>query len=213
MGARPPTLGVHLLETITRGMYSQPLHCVREYVQNAYDSIRAARRRGLLSPVEGEIRISIDPRSKTLIIRDDGTGLSPEAAAVLLLDIGSSDKARSDLESRQNAGFRGIGRMAGVSYCKTLRFRTADGQGQTCTVEFDAEAINRLTRPGQTPATIVQAITENSRIYEEPSQNAAHFLEVALEGVDTDSPFLDQYGLGEYLRQVAPVSYDPTVWS
>ena len=71
-----PSLGVHLLGTITRGMYSNPLHSVREYIQNAYDSIRKARRLGLLSPMEdGIVRVTLDTDTKTLKIRDNGTGL------------------------------------------------------------------------------------------------------------------------------------------
>ena len=51
MSQTPETqLGVHLLETITLGMYSEPLHCVREYIQNAFDSIRAARREACSAP-------------------------------------------------------------------------------------------------------------------------------------------------------------------
>ena len=213
MSERTPTLGVHLLETITRGMYSEPLHCIREYVQNAYDSIRAARRAGVLAHDAGTVVISIDRMAKQLRIRDDGAGLSPEAAAVHLLDIGSSEKARSGTESRRNAGFRGIGRMAGISYCKTLRFRTSEGNGKACTVEFDAAAINRLTQPGQEPATIIQAITDNSRIDEERDESGAHYLEVTLEGVKADSHMLNEDRLAEYLGQVAPVRCDPTKWS
>ena len=213
MSTRTPSLGVHLLETITRGMYSEPMHCIREYVQNAYDSVRTARRQGLLARHAGTIRISIDRTACKLQIRDDGVGLGPEAAAVHLLDIGSSTKALSGIESRRNAGFRGIGRMAGMSYCKTLRFRTSDGNGRTCTVEFDASAINRLTQRGQRPPTIVHAIESNSQIIEESAETDDHYLEVTLEGIDQSSPFLDQNTVADYLRTVAPVSTDPTAWS
>lgn len=213
MDVRAPTLGVHLLETITRGMYSEPMHCIREYVQNAYDSIRAARRCGVLACDAGTIRIVIDRTTRRLQIRDDGMGLSPEAAAVYLLDIGSSEKARSGVESRRNAGFRGIGRMAGISYCETLRFRTSDGNGKACIVEFDAAAINRLTQRGQAPTTIVHAIENNARIDEDPSESDTHYLEVTLEGVRSDSPFLDQHSVTSYLGRVAPVRHDRTEWS
>ena len=89
---RQPSLGVHLLETITRGMYSEPFHCIREYIQNAYDSIREARRNGLISADDGQILLTIDEMTRKLSIRDEGTGLSPESAAVHLLDIGKSDR-------------------------------------------------------------------------------------------------------------------------
>ena len=210
---REPTLGVHLLETITRGMYSEPFHSIREYIQNAYDSIRKARRDGLISSEEGLILVKIDETKRCLSIRDNGTGLSPEAAAVYLLDIGHSEKARSNAGSDANAGFRGIGRMAGISYCKTLRFETSCGDGKKCVVEFDAAGINQLTQRGQQPATIIEAINQNSGIQEAPSDDENHYLEVTLEGIDRSSPFLDQDLLRDYLAMNAPVPQDPGVWS
>ena len=210
---RQPTLGVHLLETITRGMYSEPLHSIREYVQNAYDSIRKARREGLISAEEGTIIITIDEAARSLKISDNGTGLSPEAAVVYLLDIGNSDKARSVEGSVQNAGFRGIGRMAGISYCSTLLFETSSGDGRKCSVKFDAAGINRLTQRGQQAATVVQAINQNSQTQEDLTDDKKHYLEVTLEGVALDSPFLDQDRLSHYLELNAPVPFDPSVWS
>ena len=208
-----PTLGVHLLETITRGMYSEPFHSIREYIQNAYDSIRNARRDGIILPKDGRILLKIDEGVRSLSIRDNGTGLSPEAAVVYLLDIGNSDKARSDADSARNAGFRGIGRMAGISYCSTLRFETSCGEGKKCIVEFDAAGINRLTQRGQEPSTIVDAINRNSRTREESVEDDSCYLEVVLEGLDSDSPFLNQNLLSQYLALNAPVPYDPSVWS
>lgn len=210
---RQPALGVHLLETITRGMYSEPLHSLREYVQNAYDGIRSARRDGLLGPTEGEIRFYIDPDSKTIRIRDDGVGLGPEEAAVHLVDLGSSEKAVSDVESAKNAGFRGIGRMAGITYCEELRFITSNGDGRKCTVEFDAEGINRLTRAGQKATTIIDAIRDNTDIIEEEEDRGQHYLEVEIKGINrAGTPFLDEDRVIAYLSQVAPVAYDPE-WS
>ena len=208
-----PTLGVHLLETVTRGMYSQPFHSVREYIQNAYDSIRQARRKGLLRPSEGEIRVHIDKDRRRLSIADNGAGLSPEGAMVHLLDIGHSDKARTTEESAHNAGFRGIGRLAGISYCKKLRFETSAGDGRKCTVEFNAAGINRLTKPGQEPTTIVSAIDENSSINEFRCETEQHYLKVTLEGLEPGSPFLDEDKLHDYLALHAPVAHDTSGWS
>ena len=208
-----PTLGVHLLETITKGMYSEPLHSVREYVQNAYDSIRAARRKGLLRPKEGEISVIVDRDSRAVRIRDDGTGLDPEEAAVNLLDLGSSNKAGSEADSVQNAGFRGIGRMAGITYCKTLRFETSNGDGRKCVVEFDAAGINNLTRAGQEPTTIIEAIRNNSNIYDKSEIEGKRYMEVVLEEInEAGAVFLKEDRLQGYLSQVAPVACAPE-WS
>ena len=207
-----PSLGVHLLGTITKGMYSNPLHCIREYVQNAYDSIRQARRQGLIGDDDGTVKIVVDAESRTLKIRDNGTGLTPEAAVVRLVDIGSSQKATSAQESNVNAGFRGIGRMAGISYCDVLRFETSDGKGRKTIVTFDAKAINKLTETGQAPTTIIQAIDENCTAEDVTAPNDDHYLEVTLDGLDSDSIFLSREGLSEYLGQVGPVPFDPRTW-
>lgn len=205
------TLGVHLLETITLGMYSEPLHCIREYIQNAFDSIRAARRLGLLDANAGCVDLIVDPDAKHLRIRDNGTGLAPEDAVVQLVDIGYSAKATSAGTAATNAGFRGIGRMAGISYCNNLVFETTDGAGVTCLITFDARAINQLTRPGQEPTTIVEAINKNCAVVERPSESDGRFLQVSLEQV-TDSSLLDVDALSAYLEQTAPVRQDPTMW-
>ena len=212
MSQTPETqLGVHLLETITLGMYSQPLHSVREYIQNAFDSIRAARRQGILSPDDGCIDVTVDPHTKSLRIRDDGAGLSPEEAVVRLVDIGYSEKADTPDAAAINAGFRGIGRMAGISYCGRLIFETSDGGDRTCAVTFDAKEINRLTRPGQAPTTIVDAINRNCTLEERPSHPKERFLRVSLEQV-TNPALLDVDALSSYLEQTAPVRQDPTTW-
>ena len=208
-----PVLGVHLLETITRGMYSDPFHSIREYIQNAYDSIRSARRRELLGPPEGTVKIIVDKVGRSLSIRDNGTGLSPEEAIVHLVDIGRSEKAQSTLEAQQNAGFRGIGRMAGISYCRKLRFETSNGNGRSIKVEFDAQGINKLTKPGQKASTIIEAIESNVQYNEGTSEPGSHFLVVEMEGIDPGSPFLDRNRLEQYLALNAPVAYDPGIWS
>ena len=214
LSSREPILGVHLLESITKGMYSQPLHSIREYVQNSYDSIRSARRKGLLGHKDGEVRIEIDPERRVVRIRDNGTGLEPEEAAVYLLDLGNSTKAGTDEGSMTNAGFRGIGRMAGITYCKRLRFETSNGNGKKCIVEFDAAGINRLTRAGQKAATIVDAIRENSKLNEEAEDPEVHYLEVSLNEINKEGePFLDKNRLANYLASIAPVDHDPSAWS
>ena len=212
MAPTPNTqLGIHLLETITLGMYNQPLHCVREYIQNAFDSIRNARRSHFLAREDGQVDIIVDTHSKTLSIRDDGTGLSPEEAVVHLVDIGRSYKASTDDGVSVNAGFRGIGRMAGISYCDRLAFETSNGSGKACSVTFDAAGINRLTRPGQPPTAIVSAINDNCQVDERPTDSDAKFMEVRLEGVRNPT-LLDVEALAIYLEQTAPVRHDPTSW-
>jgi hypothetical protein len=112
MSAPTSVIGKHTFETLTTGMYSDPLDCLREYVQNSVDSLEESGRLA-----EGRIDFAIDAAAKSVVIRDDGLGIPVSAAAATLLDIGRSEKPERSNRSR---GFRGIGRLGGLAYCERL---------------------------------------------------------------------------------------------
>src|ERR1700730_6730533 len=124
-----PKIGAFVLDTLTTGMYTCPLDAVREYVQNAADSIQSARKEGFIGTDEGHVTVIIDTEKRTLNIRDNGTGMERLEAERKLLNIGMSDK-----NITYDSGFRGIGRLAGIAYCKTLFFRTRASKGGPITV-------------------------------------------------------------------------------
>ena len=209
-----PQFGVHLLETITTGMYSEPLHAIREYVQNAWDSIREARRRGTGTSEKHVIKITVDPINRRLKIADNGTGLSPEEAVVRLVDLGQSGKATTEASAKQNAGFRGIGRMAGISYSRHLRFETSDGSGEATTITFNAASIRERARPGQEPEALDQVIADNYTVEIRSVPTGKRYLEVTLVGINSvESPLLDEQKLQNYLAETAPVPYDKSRWA
>ena len=105
-------IGKYTLESLTNGMYASPLDMYREYIQNAVDSFDDAISAGIEYPDKLRIDITINPTLKTVLIHDNGCGIKSCMAVSTLIDIGNSKK------SNQTArGFRGIGRLAGLSYC------------------------------------------------------------------------------------------------
>lgn len=50
-----PKAGKFLLEILTKGMYSNPMHVYREYIQNSSDAIDKAIADGILSASEAAI--------------------------------------------------------------------------------------------------------------------------------------------------------------
>ena len=84
-----PIAGKFLLEILTKGMYSNPMHIYREYIQNASDSIDKAIAEGVILPAEAEIHIFIDEKDRTIIIRDNGLGISQNIAKVKLMNVGA----------------------------------------------------------------------------------------------------------------------------
>ncbi|MBO9707145.1 MAG: ATP-binding protein [Caulobacter sp.] len=198
-------VGSYSLETLTTGMYENPLHCIREYIQNAYDAIRAARGHGL-SDVGGLVTVSISGTAArpTLSVKDDGTGI-PEAEAVrTLVSIGASKK-RPNI----NAGFRGIGRLAGVAYCTTLRFTTsAQGESIATVVEFDCGRMRGFMRPGADVLDVREVLRACVKTGTIPADPTKHFTEVEMIGlIGVGLEFVEIERLVPYLRQVSPVDF------
>lgn len=203
-----PFFGGFILETLTVGMYGESRNAIREYIQNSFDSIqRATDELKILKPREGLIEVMMS--NDALIVRDNGAGLSIRQAADTLTSVGASSK-----DFRTEAGFRGIGRLAGIVFSDTVTFTTkAKGEKDQTAVIFKAKKMRELmspTRGGGLSAE--QLLRESVSAQTSPASDAnAHFFEVKLEGF-TDAPeeCTSFSALASFLAQVAPVPYGPT---
>jgi molecular chaperone HtpG len=182
------------------------LDSIREYVQNAFDSILTAERDQLIRKNEGEIIISIDAHSRSISIRDNGEGLSSADVTRRLLDVGMSGK-----QYGQDAGFRGIGRLAGMAYCRRVNFITSSKyEDEVSTIVFDCDGIRKSISPAvKQVEELTEVLKRNTRQDLSEASKDTHFFEVRLEELDDTVPqFLDVQKLEDYLCQVAPVEYD-----
>ncbi len=202
-------VGSFFLETLTTGMYEDPFHCIREYVQNGFDAIQDAIRAGDLAADDGRILISIggSTRAPSLSIRDNGTGIPAARAYSTLVSLGASRKTPA-----LHAGFRGIGRLAGIAYCTTLRFTTkARGENVATVVDYDCGRVRGYFSPGADPVDVrdvVRACVSKSTV-EADAQD--HYTEVEMiQLVNLGTEFVDLDKLQPYLRQVCPVEYPDT---
>jgi molecular chaperone HtpG len=188
-------------------MYVHPLDTVRELVQNAADSVRKAEESSLIKRGAGRIEIELGHNSRSVVVRDNGTGIPTEEIGERLIDVGMSDK---DIE--RDAGFRGIGRLAGIAFCDVLRFRTsAKGESKATVLEFDCVGILKAISPAnrrtlEMADVLAKYVTEST----EQAKVGDHFFEVTLAGIsDSATEFLDIEDVEPYLQQVAPVDFDP----
>lgn len=202
-----PKIGAFVLETLTTGMYTNPLDTLREFIQNAADSIRAAEEKKLIAKGEGRIEVRLDHKTRTLTVRDNGIGIPQVDVYDRLMNIGMSAK-----RIETDAGFRGIGRLAGIAYCKTLHFHTTSPtETVASTVEIDCEGLRKAISPAMRQTEeLANVMAKNSKTGQERSKADSHFLEVVMEGLtDTVSDFFLSWDKVEsYLCQVAPVEYD-----
>lgn len=202
----PIEVGSFFLETLTTGMYEQPLHCIREYVQNGYDAINDAIRDGLIKKEAASILLTVGgtDRNRSITIRDNGTGISAAHAYSRLVSLGASRK-----NPNLHAGFRGIGRLAGIAYCGTLRFKTkASGEAVGTIIEYDCGKIRGYLKPGADPQdvrVVMRAAVTQREFKEDPDD---HYTEVEMESLTpVGLEFTNLETLHPYLRQVCPVAY------
>lgn len=199
-------VGKYTLESLTNGMYASPLDMYREYIQNAVDSFDMALNTKRVSIDKMRIDIDIDLKKKTISIKDNGCGIPEKDAVAMLLDIGNSQKSRSDFR-----GFRGIGRLAGLGYCNNLIFKTSyEDEAVGTIVEFDAKLLNKLLFPGNLDSIsindVIERIVHIKKIEESPLKS---YFEVILEGVTLEERLIEENVVRNYLIQHAPLSFDP----
>jgi len=77
---------------------------VKEMVQNSFDAIKSMLEKGLIQ--KGRLDIILEPKSRTLTIQDNGSGMSPEVLGKQFLEIAGTSK-----ESERASGGLGIAKM------------------------------------------------------------------------------------------------------
>ena len=194
-------VGKYTLESLTTGMYSDPKIIYREYIQNSVDSLESAVSANLIEPQSMRIDIIVDAESAYISIKDNGTGIPAAQAVSTLMNIGSSTKRHDN-----NRGFRGIGRLGGMSYCGRLVFTTsADNETTKTIVEFDCKKLRQLLVPGANEdmdlATVLESVTSVRR---EEERRDRHYFIAELFDVSGFSDLLNIDIAKSYIAQVAP---------
>ncbi len=203
------TVGKDVLELLSSAMYVDPLTIYREYVQNAADAIDDARADGVLGAEEpGEVALTIDATERSIRIRDNGSGIAADRVARVLLSIGASGKRGTSAR-----GFRGVGRLAGLAYCRQLTFRTrAQGDAAVTEVTWDCVKLKSTLRDARESDDLPGVMERIVSLGEIDAGNyPEHFFEVELSQVVRlrRDVLLNPQLVGAYLSQVAPVPFHP----
>lgn len=197
-------VGKYTLESLTTGMYSDPKIVYREYIQNSVDSLENAVSTGLIEPQSMRIDIVVNAEDSFITIRDNGTGIPSADAQKTLMNVGSSKKRNAN-----NRGFRGIGRLGGMSYCNTLVFTTSTEMEAVKTViTFDCKKLRQLLVPGQYEDMSLSAVLEEiTKVEVLPEKAEKHYFCVEMKDVTGFSDLLDIEAAKSYISQVAPLPY------
>lgn len=200
------TIGKNILDNLTTGMYSDSRVIYREYIQNACDQIDLAVKMDILAQGEGQVDILIDNSKRYISILDNATGVKSESFIEDLGDIANSNK-----QIGQNKGFRGIGRLCGLAYCKTLKFKTSYlGESVASIMTCDAKKMREMLVENKkyTIDEIWEAIVKYDTKAEEEDK---HYFEVEMIDINRENTdLLNEKRIKEYLNFVAPVPYKNT---
>ena len=200
------TVGKNILENLTTGMYTDSKVCYREYIQNACDQIDIAIKQGLLSKEEALIDIWIDKENRTIVVEDNATGVSAASFVENLGDVANSGKIQGE-----NKGFRGIGRLIGLAYCKTLRFTSSyKGENTASIMTCDAQKMRQMI--GEKKRYTLDEVWDSIVSYGHTSANIDdHFFKVEMIGINAENTeLLNVESVCDYLSFVAPVPYKNT---
>ena len=191
-------VGSNFLNLIITGIHTAPLSVYREYIQNAADSINSAG-----AATDNRVEVDIDIRAKRISIRDNGPGLSYEQSLQELLPIANSKKLCGI-----DRGFRGIGRLSGLGFAKTVTFLTRScPQDPVTRICWDGEVL-REGVANKFP--IEKIITECVNIETiQGDQYPEHFFEVNIDGVTRHSAgmILNCEIVRNYISEVCPVPF------
>jgi len=104
MSTEKGSIGVNkqqLLMLLGPTMYNKPLAqvAVKELLQNSFDATKA-RQNLTENKSPGQIRISINMNDRTIAIRDNGIGMSPDIVKNAFLSIGGTNKEGLSTEER-----------------------------------------------------------------------------------------------------------------
>lgn len=203
-------LGAGLIDIVTTGMYSDPRMVIREYVQNACDSIEAALKDGIVSESEAHIDISLFPDNRSIEVIDNGMGMTQTEAASLLASIAVSSKG-----AQLSRGFRGIGRLGGLGYCDSLVFETrAPKDDSIISITWKRRSLEAIRSSSHALSSALQKCTEMIA-RKAMKQDPKHFFRVVMKGVESfgDDTFFDEASLYHYLSQVVPAAFDQQAFS
>lgn len=202
--------GANILENITTGMYQDSKVIYREYIQNACDQIDKAVREGLIGKNEGKIEIWLDQEKRTISIEDNATGIPSADFERTLGNVATSDK-----KVGEDKGFRGIGRLCGLAFCREIIFTTtAAGEDVISIMRCDAVKMREMiSRNEQGEKFTAVEVLQNIFSFDiRPATGVdSHWFKVELCEINPENTdLLDFTKIKDYLSFVAPVSYQNT---
>jgi len=201
VAAQVGDIGAELIAILSKGLYTNPLDCLREYAQNGVDA--------------GAKTITIKITGNDASIFDDGSGMTL-ADLVQAKKFGLSSKSIAD-----HVGFRGIGIYSGFDICRRLVIKSSKrGETDVYTMSFEFAAMKqqldkeRQQASGAKRTSLIELLSNHTSVSREEDGAKAdeHFTHVELRDIAPEhiALLLDGAKLQEYLLQNLPIDFAPS---
>ena len=197
-------IGKNVLENLTQAMYDDSRIIFREYIQNAADQIDIATKNNSFPDEELQITIELDKKKRNIFIVDNANGIPANEIKKRLADIADSDKIQGE-----SKGFRGIGRLGGIGYCKELRFVTScRGEDVQTTMVWNATELRAIINDTKNHDSAEKVLDKVISYRKNHCGIDEHFFRVEMLGInDENDKLLDEDSVRQYISEVAPVDY------
>lgn len=187
-------IGGNLLPLVTKGQYGDPLHAIREYVQNAYDA--------------GAAEVIIKIAGSSLTIHDNGSGMN----------LSELDEARglgvSPKDTASHVGFRGIGIYSAYEVCDRLIISTKKlGEPRRYVLEFDfagmKEQLARDKAEKRRVTPLKRLLSDYTLFAAYSDARDAQFSTVQLQNIDKShlGKLVDRNEVKRYLMKTLPIGF------
>lgn len=202
------TLGIRLLETLTSALYEDPIVLFREYVQNSVDACIDSERNGKSLRAQFNIDINIDEEKKFISFFDNGYGIEEDKFINAMTSIGASEKDKH----YDQIGFRGIGRLSAMPFCKKLIFKNKPkGLDKVLTYTWSGDDFDKILNQDEEPG-LFQAISKISAAgHEDYSEDKDdHFFLVEVHSYNEEiSSLIKHPDFERRLQMMLPLRYHP----
>lgn len=197
------------VQILSEDLYPRKLEIIREYIQNASDALDDWLRIADLVPAdrtEPQIKISI--QGKSVLIFDNGIGMTED-------DIPKLKRiAYSEKKVGEEAGYKGIGRLAGIAVAEKLKITsTSYGDPKLYHFEFRAADMRRDISEKKKQGVNEQAspvIKRHTSTWWTDIDPADHYTLVEIRNIkDSCDELLDPDNLTEYIGDIGPVDFSP----
>lgn len=189
-------VGIFLMESITTGLYKNPMNVLREYISNEMDN----------EPPASKIELKLE--SKKVTISGNGPGMDFDGIREAVR-VGFSPK-----DVVENIGFRGIGIYSGVAICDRVVLTTKRTDNQNYYhIIIDCKGLRKDVAKGES-ISLVESLESNVGWKEIPASKALRRrYGTVVQLIDINEDFeeiLDYDSVRNYLETTVPVKFERT---